>query len=89
MVGNAQLRRYVQERLAGRVITEHGVTVTGPTVPFTGRNRARRTDRRWALAWSPEQGGDELVAAGTAGVDSQEQQQLRCPRSQTFDDPPG
>ena len=55
MVGNPRLRRYVQERLSGRVITEHGVPVTGPTVPFTGRNRARRADRRWAQAWSPEQ----------------------------------
>ena len=55
MVGNPRLRRYVQERLAGRVITEHGVPVTGPTVPFTGRNRARRADRRWAQAWSPQQ----------------------------------
>jgi IS30 family transposase len=55
MVGNPRLRRYVQERLAGRVSTEHGVTVAGPAVPFTGRNRARRADRRWAQAWSPEQ----------------------------------
>jgi hypothetical protein len=45
----------VQERLAGQVVTEDGVTVAGPTVPFTGRNRARRADRRWAQAWSPEQ----------------------------------
>ncbi len=55
MVGNPRLRRYVRERLAGQVITEHGVTAAGPTVPFTGRNRARRADRRWAQAWSPEQ----------------------------------
>ncbi|MGE3289727.1 MAG: IS30 family transposase [Pseudonocardia sp.] len=55
MVSNPRLRRYVQERLAGRVVTEDGVTVAGPTVPFTGRNRARRADRRWAQAWSPEQ----------------------------------
>ena len=55
MVSSPRLRRYVQERLAGRVVTEDGVTVAGPTVPFTGRNRARRADRRWAQAWSPEQ----------------------------------
>ena len=30
MVGNPRLRRYVQERLAGRLITEDGVTVAGP-----------------------------------------------------------
>jgi IS30 family transposase len=55
MVSNPRLRRYVQERLAGRLVTEHGVTVAGPAVPFTGRNRARRADRRWGQAWSPEQ----------------------------------
>jgi IS30 family transposase len=55
MVSNPRLRRYVQERLAGRLTTEHGVTVAGPAVPFTGRNRARRADRRWGRAWSPEQ----------------------------------
>jgi IS30 family transposase len=55
MVGNPRLRRYVQERLAGRLTTERGVTVAGPAVPFTGRNRARRADRRWGQAWSPEQ----------------------------------
>ena len=55
LVGNPRLRRYVQERLAGRVVTEHGVTVAGPSVPFTGRNRARRADRRWGQTWSPEQ----------------------------------
>ena len=55
MVANPRLRRYVQERLSGRVVTERGVTVAGPAVPFTGRNRARRADRRWGQAWSPEQ----------------------------------
>jgi IS30 family transposase len=55
MVENLRLRRYVQDRLAGDVVTEHGVAVTGPNVPFTGRNRARRADRRWAQAWSPQQ----------------------------------
>jgi IS30 family transposase len=55
MVTNPRLRRYVQERLAGRLVTEHGVTVASPAVPFTGRNRARRADRRWGQAWSPEQ----------------------------------
>lgn len=27
----------------------------GPEVPWTGRRHGRRKDRRWALAWSPEQ----------------------------------
>jgi IS30 family transposase len=52
---NPQLRRYVQDRLSGQLVTEQGVTVPGPSVPFTGRNRARRADRRWGQAWSPEQ----------------------------------
>lgn len=55
LVKNAKLRRYVQQRLAGQVSTEQGVAVAGPRVPFTGRNRARRSDRRWGQAWSPEQ----------------------------------
>jgi IS30 family transposase len=55
MVGNPRLRRNVQDRLAGRLSTEDGVTVAGPDVPFIGRNRARRADRRWTRAWSPEQ----------------------------------
>ncbi len=55
MVQNPRLRRYVHDRLSGQLVTGHGVSVTGPVVPFTGRNRARRADRRWAQAWSPEQ----------------------------------
>jgi IS30 family transposase len=55
LVGNPRLRQYVQDRLAGQLVTEHGVAVAGPHVPFTGRNRAHRADRRWAQAWSPEQ----------------------------------
>lgn len=52
---NPKLRRYVATRLAGQISTEHGQTVAGPSVPFTGRNRSRRADRRWSTAWSPEQ----------------------------------
>ncbi|WP_232668800.1 IS30 family transposase [Pseudonocardia sp. TRM90224] len=52
---NRMLRAYVQDRLSGRLVTDTGVTVAGPSVPFTGRNRSRRADRRWARAWSPEQ----------------------------------
>jgi IS30 family transposase len=55
LVENPRLRRYVQDRLSGRLVTEHGAPVAGPTVPFTGRNRARRADRLWAQAWSPQQ----------------------------------
>lgn len=52
---NSRLRRYVQDRLSGKVTTEHGRTVDGPSVPVTGRNPSRRADRRWGRAWSPQQ----------------------------------
>jgi IS30 family transposase len=55
LVTNAALRRYVQDRLSGQLQTEEGVRVEGPSVPFTGRNPARRADRRWGRAWSPQQ----------------------------------
>ncbi|WP_232668863.1 helix-turn-helix domain-containing protein, partial [Pseudonocardia sp. TRM90224] len=47
LAANPKLRDYVQERLSGRLVTDTGVTVAGPSVPFTGRNRSRRADRRW------------------------------------------
>jgi IS30 family transposase len=46
LVTNPRLRRYVQDRLSGRLVTEQGVSVPGPSVAFTGRNRARRDHRR-------------------------------------------
>src|SRR5215213_8539359 len=52
---NEPLRRYVQDRLAGMVVAPNGAAVHGPVVPWTGRRRGRRQDRRWATAWSPEQ----------------------------------
>lgn len=55
LVTSARLRSYVQQRLSGRLMTENWSVVEGPRVPFTGRNRARRADRRWGQAWSPEQ----------------------------------
>jgi hypothetical protein len=56
LVGDDQLREYVQERLSGRVRQSDGAVVPGPaTVPWKGRNKPRREDRRWATAWSPEQ----------------------------------
>jgi len=55
LAANDRLREYVQARLAGEVRRPDG-TVTGPqTTPWKGRNRPRRRDRRWAMAWSPEQ----------------------------------
>ncbi|MCE0488070.1 IS30 family transposase [Ornithinimicrobium sediminis] len=56
LVTNPRLREYVQERLAGQVRRPDGTIVTGPTpAPWKGRNKPRRQDRAWALAWSPEQ----------------------------------
>jgi transposase, IS30 family len=52
---NAQLRGYVQERLAGVVIAPSGAMVRRPGVPWRGRRPGRRQPRRWARAWSPEQ----------------------------------
>ncbi len=56
------LREYVQERLDGRVRRPDGSIVAGPEAPaWKGRNKARRADRRWATAWSPEQISHRLV----------------------------
>ena len=55
LAGNAVLRTYVQDRLAGVVVTPGGTAVAGPTVSWKGRRHGPRQDRRWALARSPEQ----------------------------------
>jgi IS30 family transposase len=52
---NMALRTYVQDRLAGLIVTPSGAAVSGPTVSWKGRRHGPRKDRRWALAWSPEQ----------------------------------
>jgi len=52
---NDQLRDYVQDRLAGTVTDAEGRPVPGPNVPWKGRRHGRRADRRWGVAWSPEQ----------------------------------
>jgi IS30 family transposase len=55
-----ELRRYVQDRLAGVVQRPDGVAVGGPDVAWIGRRRGRRKDRRWARSWSPEQISNRL-----------------------------
>jgi IS30 family transposase len=55
LVINAALRTYVQDRLAGMVVTPSGAAVPGPAVSWKGRRHGPRQDRRWASAWSPEQ----------------------------------
>jgi IS30 family transposase len=52
---NVALRAYVEQRLAGIVVTPNGTLVPGPAVSWKGRRHGRRKDRRWANAWSPEQ----------------------------------
>ena len=53
---NERLRDYVQERLEGSVTRADGAVVAGPvTTDWKGRNKPHRADRRWAIAWSPEQ----------------------------------
>ncbi len=55
LAANDRLRAYVQERLAGLVMSARALPVPGPDVPWIGRRHGRRKDRRWARAWSPEQ----------------------------------
>src|SRR4029453_473648 len=55
LAGTHTLREYVQDRLAGRVTAPDGTAVPGPEVRWIGRRHGRRTDRRWARSWSPEQ----------------------------------
>lgn len=53
---NDALRQYVQDRLAGKVHRIDGTVVDGPAAfALEGLNKPHRADRRWSLAWSPEQ----------------------------------
>ncbi len=58
---NDELRRYVQDRLAGVVQGSDGVAVGGPDVAWIGRRRGRRRDRRWARSWSPVARDDAIL----------------------------
>ncbi len=61
LVANDRLREYVQERLEGSVRRPDGTIVTGPETPAgKGLNKPHRQDRRWAMAWSPEQAEKRL-----------------------------
>jgi IS30 family transposase len=60
LVVNAELRAYVQDRLAGFVQRPDGIALDGPQVTWIGRRHGRRTDRRWARSWSPEQIANRL-----------------------------
>lgn len=56
LVHNHNLRRYVQDRLAGTLVGKDGRPVRGPKGSrWNGRRHGRRQDRRWATSWSPQQ----------------------------------
>ncbi len=57
---NPRLRVYVEYKLAGEVLDAAGCPIAGPNVPWAGRRQGRRQDRRWGVAWSPEQISNRL-----------------------------
>ena len=57
---NPRLRGYVEHKLAGEVTDAEGRPIAGPNVPWAGRRHGRRQDRRWGVAWSPEQISNRL-----------------------------
>lgn len=60
LAASDRLRDYVQERLSGQVSHPDG-TMLGPEGPqWKGRNKPHRGDRRWVMAWSPEQIANRL-----------------------------
>src|ERR1700751_2632829 len=55
LAANAALREYVADRLGGMIRLADGSPVSGPAAPqWKGRNKGRRQDRRWAMAWRPQ-----------------------------------
>ena len=60
LAANQRLRSYAQQRLAGEITRPNGTAVPGPAVGWIGRRHGRRTDRRWAHSWSPEQIANRL-----------------------------
>lgn len=57
---NPRLRDYVQAKLSGHVSDDQGRPIAGPNVPWAGRRHGRRQDRRWGVAWSPQQISNRL-----------------------------
>lgn len=61
LLANPQLRKYVQDRLEGKIHDAQGREVAGPRqAPFIGRNKPHRGDRKWVNGWSPEQIANRL-----------------------------
>src|ERR1700730_12367738 len=67
---NPELRRYVQDRLAGSVQRPDG-SVAGPLVGWRGRRHGPRKDRRGGQCWGPEQ------SSGRLRVDFPDDQSMR------------
>lgn len=57
---NARLRDYVEHKLAGALTDADGHPIAGPNLAWAGRRHGRRQDRRWGVAWSPEQISNRL-----------------------------
>jgi IS30 family transposase len=55
LASNVALRRYVEDRLAGRIAQTDGTLLDGPRTVWRRRRHGPRQARRWAWAWSPEQ----------------------------------
>jgi IS30 family transposase len=55
LAAHDRLCDYVQRRLAGAITDAEGRPIPGPNVSWKGRRHGRRADRRWGVAWSPEQ----------------------------------
>src|SRR3954471_4570498 len=55
LAGNGRLRDYVQTRLSGQLQRFDGPLAAAPSTTWKGLNKPHRADRRWAMAWSPEQ----------------------------------
>ena len=72
LAANDRLRKYVQDRLDGRIVRPDGKPAAAPDAKrWKGRRHGRRADRRWATAWSPEQ------IAGRLHVDFPDDESMR------------
>jgi IS30 family transposase len=60
LAANDALPTYVHDRLAGAIARPDGSPIAGPEVRWIGRRHGRRTHRRWAQSWSPEQIANRL-----------------------------
>jgi IS30 family transposase len=60
LIGNEQLRAYVQDRLSGAVHDAAGCRVGPPGPTWNGKNKPHRGDRRWVQGWSPAQIANRL-----------------------------